>query len=252
MALIEFWIQLENHAWDTAPNNIDRMSGEDIQQLLGNGPVVKTLVSPITGVTRNVTMFLPVDDALILRRYRPPQLPDQSDAWTIPDDRKVNPWDLNEKNPTDGGTMGTIPGPVIECNVGDQVRVHFRNRDTRANKTTHERAHSLHPHGFVFENRFDGAFPLSPPDTAQPVGAEGPLWALVGLTSFKKGDRVPAPDPAIPGVPNGGTFIYEWNTFGWPTTAGVWHYHDHSICDVANVLLGAIGIIVIHNPNDPD
>lgn len=252
MALIEYWIQLENHAWDTAPNNIDRMSGENIQQLLGQAPVVKTLTSPMTGVTRNVNMFLPVDDALILRRYRPPQLRDQSDAWTVPDDRKVNPWDLNEKDPTDTGTMGTIPGPVIECNVGDTVRVHFRNRDTRANKNTHERAHSLHPHGFVFENRFDGAYPLSPPDATQPVGAEGPLWALVGVPDNKKGDRVPGPDPAIAGVPNGGTFIYEWNTFGWPTTAGVWHYHDHSICDVDNVLLGAIGIIAIHNPNDPD
>jgi len=32
--------------------------------------------------------------------------------------RKVNPWDLNETDPTDNGTMGTIPGPVIELNVG--------------------------------------------------------------------------------------------------------------------------------------
>jgi hypothetical protein len=40
VALIEYWIQLENHAWDTAPNNIDRMSGENIEQLLGQPPVV--------------------------------------------------------------------------------------------------------------------------------------------------------------------------------------------------------------------
>jgi plastocyanin len=32
----------------------------------------------------------------------------------------------------------------------------------------------------------------------------------------------------------------------------VWLYHDHSICDSTNVDLGAIGIIVIHNPDDPD
>ena len=49
----------------------------------------------------------------------------------MPDDRKVNPWDLNELNPTDNGTMGTIPGPVIECEVGDTVKVHFRNMDNR-------------------------------------------------------------------------------------------------------------------------
>ena len=72
-----------------------------------------------------------VDDALILRRYKPPQKPDQSDAWTQPDDRKINPWDLNDPDPPDSGTMGTIPGPVIECNVGDSVTVHFRNMDMR-------------------------------------------------------------------------------------------------------------------------
>src|SRR2546430_8245418 len=64
--------------------------------------------------------------------------------------------------------------------------------------------------------------------------------------------RVPAPDPSDPANPDGGTFTYTWNTFGWPSTAGVWHYHDHSICDTDNISLGAIGIIVIHNPADPD
>src|SRR5262249_50755099 len=42
-----------------------------------------------------------------------------------------------------------------------------------------------------------------------------------------------------------------WETIGWPTTAGVWLYHDHSICDMENVRAGAIGIIVIHNADDP-
>ena len=32
----------------------------------------------------------------------------------------------------------------------------------------------------------------------------------------------------------------------WPTTS-VWAYHDHSIYDMENVNLGAIGVIVIHN-----
>jgi hypothetical protein len=57
---------------------------------------------------------------------------------------------------------------------------------------------------------------------------------------FKQGDRVPA----------GGTFTYFWNTFNWPTTAGVWLYHDHSVYDMGSVTLGAIGIVVIHNPED--
>jgi len=53
--------------------------------------------------------------ALLLRRY--------TKNWEKPDDRKVNPWDINEPDPTDTGTMGTVPGPVIECNVGDDLVV---------------------------------------------------------------------------------------------------------------------------------
>jgi plastocyanin/FtsP/CotA-like multicopper oxidase with cupredoxin domain len=274
----EFWIQLENHAWDTCPNNIDRMTGLDIQHREGPAPMTNvTLASPSTGTVRNnVTMYRPlmrqdngqpvIDEALILRRYKPPTKHDNSDAWTVPDDRKVNPWDLNEPDPTDSGTMGTIPGPVIECNVGDSVIVHFRNLDNRTKLQTQQicfpfpfgqicfpvtlpvpfpiekRTHSLHPHGFVFAPSSDGAYPLSPPDPHQSIPpSEAAAWASVGVTGpFKQGDRVPP----------GGTFNYTWNTLGWHTTAGVWLYHDHSVCDMDNVQHGAIGIVVIHNPED--
>jgi FtsP/CotA-like multicopper oxidase with cupredoxin domain/plastocyanin len=277
MANIEYWIQLENRPWDASPRNIDRMTGLDMKETTGRDPVDVELTVVGTGATKTRKMFNPlrdqdgnVKDALILRRYRPPSNADGSDAWTVPDDRKVNPWDLNEPDPTDNGTMGTIPGPVIECNVGDSVVVHFRNNDQRGTlakgvcfdlpffgriclpdvKTPipiENRVHSLHPHGFVFRRTADGAYPLSPADPGQPVaGGPGPdetaAWGQVpGFSgSLKKGDRVPP----------GGTFIYNWNTIGWPTTAGVWLYHDHSICDMENVELGAIGIIAIHNPAD--
>ena len=71
MATIEYWIQIENPAWDAAPNNIDRMTGQDMQTIPGGQPrVTKTLASPETGVVRNRTMYKPLDeDALILRRY---------------------------------------------------------------------------------------------------------------------------------------------------------------------------------------
>jgi plastocyanin/FtsP/CotA-like multicopper oxidase with cupredoxin domain len=239
MPTIDYWIQIENHAWDTVPwerygpgvFGTDRMTGKQFPR--GASPA--TLISPETLVTRNVYMHLPLtEDALILRRY--------TANWAKPDDRKVNPWDLNEPDPTDNGTMGTIPGPVIECNAGtrDTVVVHFRNKDFRKNKSVKARAHSLHPHGFVFKPTSDGAYPLTPPDPA-PINAVGPeaaLWAQVGVTGpNKQGDRVPP----------GGTFTYTWETLGWPSTAGVWLYHDHSICDMENVEAGAIGIIVIHN-----
>jgi plastocyanin len=102
-----------------------------------------------------------------------------------------------------------------------------------------QRTHSMHTHGFVFAPTSDGAYPLTPPDPTQPVGTEAAMWASVGVTSgFKQGDRVPP----------GATFTYSWNTIGWPTTQGVWLYHDHSVCDTENVGLGAIGIVVIHPP----
>ena len=305
---MEYWIQLENHAWDVCPSGKDRMTGLTVEQVLSQGkpPVTLTLKSPVTGHTRSQKMFAPVRDsdgdvadALILRRY--------TANWAAPDDRKVNPWDINERDPSDNGTMGTIPGPVIECSVGDQVIVHFKNMDMRKQSIfklttqaitakgmaaqmvgggtmagmtgaasaqmlasempqaarfsvrdqslleligtaipfplfqflpTLQRTHSLHTHGFVFAPQFDGAYPLTPIDPAQPVGTEAALWD----GDFKQGDRVPP----------GGTFTYTWNTLGWPTTQGVWLYHDHSVCDTENVALGAIGIIVIHPPaGDP-
>jgi plastocyanin/FtsP/CotA-like multicopper oxidase with cupredoxin domain len=237
MPTIDYWIQIENHPWDACPNNIDRMTGQKID-----------LASlPAAGGTSNPPAKPLDQDALILRRY--------TANWAAPDDRKVNPWDLNEPDPA--VTRGTIPGPVIECDLatGDDVIVHFRNMDLRTDSSgqllsAERRAHSLHPHGFAFAPQFDGAYPLSPQDTNQPIpAAEVPVWSSLGVTGFKQGDRVPAPN-AVGNPP--GTFDYHWQTIGWPTTAGVWHYHDHSICDVDNINYGAIGIIVIHNSNDPE
>ncbi len=247
----ELWIQLENRPWDTMPHNLDRMTGQSAQDITGKAPENVVIISPGTGVTKTRKMFAPlrdssgkVMDALIFRRYKAPTLPDKSDAWTIPDDRKVNAWDRNEVDPTDNGTMGTIPGPVIECNVGENVILHFRNLDMRATKSLKARAHSIHPHGFVFQPTSDGAYPLTPADASQPIlASERTAWDNVGVTGPNKmGDRVPVM----------GTFDYHFETFNWPTTAGVWLYHDHSICDMDNVNLGAIGMVVIHNNSDTD
>jgi plastocyanin len=253
MAVIEYWIQIENRRWDASPNNIDRMTGRTMAQAVGYTPSMETLSTMVPGsAPRQVLMFNPIRDssgpvdALVLRRYRPPTNADGSDAWTVPDDRKVNPWDLNERDPGENGTRGTIPGPTLEMSVGDSMVVHFKNADLRSNWDFDARTHSLHPHGVVFEASSDGAYPLSPPDPGQPIAPdpahdESALWSAAGVTGlFKQGDRVPP----------GGTFVYRWNTIGWPTTAGVWLYHDHSLNDMDNVELGAIGMIVIHNAAD--
>src|SRR5439155_17432773 len=199
----EYWIQLENRPWDACPNNIDRLTGQTTQQRLKrkDAKTTVTLFSPVTNKSRQQDMFLPLTgDALILRRY--------TAGWAAPDDRKVNPWDLNEPDPTENGTMGTIPGPVIECSVGESVTVHFKNMDTRSQMATtqvcfpfpligqicfpvpglvplavEKRTHSLHPHGFVFAPTSDGAYPLTPPDPTQPIPAsEAAAWSSVGVT----------------------------------------------------------------------
>ena len=270
MADREYWIQIENRPWDACPNDIDRVHGAidpafkddpnnpdaevipaNIEHVEGVPPITVTLTSPETNVTKERRMYLPVNkgkgpengppewqviDALILRRY--------TENWQTPDDRKVNPWDLNEPDPTDNGTMGTIPGPTLECNVGDKIIVHLRNKDFRTDTDITARTHSLHPHGIVFNPESDGAFPLSPADKTQEIpDDEKQAWRDIKVKGdLKQGDRVPP----------GGTFTYTWDTLNWPTTAGVWHYHDHSICDHINVGLGLVGFLVIHNPEDPD
>ena len=214
----EYWIQIENKPWDAAPWGINRMTGELLTR------------DAITG------MFAPVGgsggEALILRRY--------TAGWAAPDDRKINPWDINELDARVTG--GTIPGPTLECSIGEEITVHFRNADNRTSASLLDRTHSLHPHGITFHAVHDGAYPLSPPDFSQAVDTEAALWATVGVTSFKKGDRVPP----------GATFTYHWDTHSWPTTAGVWLYHDHSPGDMSNVNQGAIGLLVVHNTADPD
>jgi hypothetical protein len=73
MATVEFWIQIESNPWDVAPRNIDRLTGQTMQQIPGGqAPVLKTLISPVTGAVQTRTMFRPLaQDALILRRYTP-------------------------------------------------------------------------------------------------------------------------------------------------------------------------------------
>ena len=268
----EIWIQLENRPWDTMPNNVDRMTGRNAQEITAKASELVTITSPDaagTGVRISKTrrMYAPlrdssgkVMDALIFRRYKAPDPAAGIAEWQVPDDRKVNPWDINEKDPTDNGTMGTIPGPSVECNVGEFVIVHFRNLDMRLTKDVKARTHSMHVHGFVFKQEHDGAYPLSNADPTQRVDGTTPnpgqivapnetaVWNSIAafpsliFGTLKKGDRVPP----------GGTFVYTWNTVGWPTTAGVWLYHDHSFCDDKNMGLGAIGIVVIHNPSDTE
>ena len=88
MAVIEYWIQLENHPWDVSPNEMDRMTNHPASSF---PPVDVSMKSPVTGFTQLRKMFKPLVEkeggalhsALLLRRY--------TKNWGQPDDRKVNP-----------------------------------------------------------------------------------------------------------------------------------------------------------------
>jgi manganese oxidase len=102
---------------------------------------------------------------------------------------------------------GGIPGPLIRARVGDELRIHFKNRDT-----LHGSEHSMHFHGVEYEPTSDGIYlPLHD----------------------SKGGRVKP----------GQSFTYEL-TAG-PGSAGVWPYHDHSVSmedSIAGGMFGALSI----------
>jgi Integrase core domain len=92
MATVDIWIQRENRAWDVCPSlPMDRVTSAGTTPV---GPLkLVALHSPVTGMSRTASVNrLIAGDALVLRRY--------TKNWRAPDDRKVNPWDLNEPDPT--------------------------------------------------------------------------------------------------------------------------------------------------------
>ena len=255
MAFREYWIQIENRLWDVVPNGVDRMAQV---RFAAEPDIVEETVYDIECDGRAIAvgthkreMYVPIE-SLMLRRYVPPDPALGVEAWSVPLDRRVNAWDLNE--PTPAETRGTIPGPVLECNVGESIVVHFRNRDLRHGPDgrllrNELRTHSLHPHGIAFAPEYDGAYPVSPLDATQDIlEDEAFFYRKFGLNEFRydRGRYKKRSDL----VPPGATFVYRWDTNGWASTAGVWLYHDHSVDDHHNVLLGAIGFMIIHDPTD--
>jgi FtsP/CotA-like multicopper oxidase with cupredoxin domain len=106
--------------------------------------------------------------------------------------------------------MGIL-GPVIRAEVGDTIKVYFKNNATRP--------YSLHPHG-VFYNK----------------DSEGSMYD----------DGTSGADKEDDAVPPGKTHLYTWQV---PERAGpgpddpsslVWLYHSHGSKDVESGLIGAI------------
>lgn len=148
----EFWIQADSFEHDAVPNGYDGMMGRKF--------------------TPDETTF----QAIGFRAYTP--------GWGRP---------LGADLGVDGiGANTGIPGPVLRAEVGDTVKVHFRNNDAH-----YRWPHSIHPHGVQYDRGNDGG------------------WL--------------ADKPEFPGtaVPFGGTFTYTWRCR--PSSVGTWLYHDHSV-----------------------
>ncbi len=108
-----------------------------------------------------------------------------------------------------------IVGPVIHAEVGDTIKIHFKNNGTHT--------YSMHPHGVFYEKASEG----SPYDDGVALSAKG-------------GD----------GVAPGKTFDYVWQV---PERAGpgpndpssiVWLYHSH-VNERKDVNSGLIGAIIV-------
>ncbi len=108
--------------------------------------------------------------------------------------------------PSAGDGAG-IPGTVIRARVGDDVVVHFANRDR-----VYGLPHSVHVHGLRYRPASDGAF--------------------IPYVSGPGAD-----------VPVGHRFTYRYQAM--PDSAGVWPYHDHSPSMMRSIDLGLVGAVVV-------
>lgn len=116
--------------------------------------------------------------------------PQQTSYWAIGYRAYTPNWGSLLAGNDDIGSNTGIPGPILRAQVGDTVRIHFRNNDTH-----YHAPHSMHTHGFHYTSSNDGAWhgTANTPGTAINVGE---------------------------------TYTYEWTTAA--NSVGTWLYHDHS------------------------
>ena len=114
--------------------------------------------------------------------------------------------------PRDSSDGLLIPGPLIRAQVGDQLRIHFKNLDT----LRHE-PHSMHFHGVHYKPPSDGSY----------------------IPGFSGPGAVVKP---------GHTFTYRL-TAG-EDSAGVWPYHDHSPSMMDSIAGGMFGMLSIRGRNE--
>jgi len=147
----------------------------------------------------------------------------QTSFWAIGYRAFTPNWEKPLPGNADIGANTGIPGPIFRGEVGDTIRVHFRNNDTY-----YKQAHTVSVHGLYFTVENDGGW----------------AWMLR--------DR--------PGtsVEFGQTYTYEWKAI--PRSVGTWPYHDHgkhfdpgrgTVVVEAGAELGLYGMAAITDQNTP-
>lgn len=106
-----------------------------------------------------------------------------------------------------------IPGPTLEAEVGDVIKVHFRNADKKFLQAV-----TMHPHGVRYTPDYDGAY-------------YGDYTRIGGF------------------IPPGKEFTYTWEAT--PDSVGAWPYHDHGPNHVINTMRGLYGSIIIRPKGEP-
>jgi FtsP/CotA-like multicopper oxidase with cupredoxin domain len=147
----------------------------------------------------------------------------QTSFWAIGYRAFTPNWGKPLPGSADIGANTGIPGPIIRGEVGDTIRVHYRNNDTY-----YKQAHSISVHALYFTPENDGGW----------------SWMLR--------------DTPGTAVQPGETYTYEWKAI--PRSVGTWPYHDHSkhfdpgrgtVVMEAGAELGLYGMIAITDQNTP-
>ncbi len=165
---ITYYVAADTVAWDYAPSGMNRITG---------GPF-----------DDGVALWVKSDSTYIGRVYRKSLFREYADSTFLTLKRRPAEWEH----------LGFL-GPLLRAQVGDTLRVVFRNN------TQH--AASMHPHGVFYNKSSEGA---------------------------PSADKTTGPDKADDGVPAGGTHVYVWPV---PERAGpaehdpssiLWMYHSHA------------------------
>ena len=107
-----------------------------------------------------------------------------------------------------------IPGPTLECEVGDTLVVHVRN----GLGAKFDQAITMHPHGVRYTPDYDGVF----------------------LGDFTRAGGF---------IARGEEFTYTWEAR--PDSVGVWPYHDHGPNHTLNTFRGLFGALIIRERGAP-